>query len=97
MARDIRIEQDKLSTLWLSAIEKIVEKVVMSKVTINTYIEGSISQILTDNQYEVTLINGESYTLPCREGLSLAVGDIVLVAQVNGDINKRFIDCKRPY
>lgn len=95
--RDLKVEKDKLSNLLIELVEDLAEKMVISKIVINTHIEGAITNVLANNQYEVNLSNGETYTLPRREGLTLVVGDIVLVEQVNGDINKRFIDCKRPY
>lgn len=91
--------QDKeySSNLFLEAMETVATKIFKNLFVINTHTEGIIKAVLTGNKYTVQLINGEIYDLPARQGLTLAVGNIVLVAQVNGDINKRFIDCIRPY
>lgn len=94
---DVNVEKEKISNNLISFIEELTRKIVKSMFIINTHIEGAIVGVLTENKYSVLLINGETYELPSRAGLTLSVGNAVLVAQVNGDINKRFIDCKRPY
>lgn len=90
-------DKEYSSNLLIQLIEKIAEKVASNKFSLNTHTEGVIKAVLSNNQYTVQLINGETYDLPARQGLTLAVNNIVLIAQVNGDINKRFIDCIRPY
>lgn len=63
-----------------------------------TYKEGVITSLPVSgsNKYRVT-INGEVFLVAPREGLILNVGDGVLIALANGDINKRWIDLKIPY
>lgn len=61
-----------------------------------THQEGIISEILSENKYNVA-IRGSIYIVSAREGLSLQVGDAVLVAIANGDFNKKWIDLKQPY
>jgi hypothetical protein len=85
------------SNLFLEAMETVATRVAKSLFVLNCYTEGIIKAVLTENKYTVQLTNGELYDLPARQGLTLAVNNIVLVVQVNGDINKRFIDCIRPY
>lgn len=61
-----------------------------------TYQEGIISEILTGNKYKV-MIRDSEYIIPSREGLTLVVGNAVLIAIANGDFNKKWIDLKQPY
>jgi hypothetical protein len=94
---DVNVEKEKSSNTLTELVETIARKVFKSMFTINTHIEGAIIEVLGNDIYKVQLINGETYELPSRAGLNLSVGTPVLVAQVNGDINKRFIDCIKPY
>ena len=97
MALDVNIEKEKSSNALMLFVETIARKVFKSMFVINTHVEGVIVSELGSNKYNVQLINGEKYDLYAREGLTLSAGNVVLVCQVNADINKRFIDCKRPY
>lgn len=56
----------------------------------NYYVDGKITAVNTSD-YTV-LINGESYTLKARTGLSFIVNDIVQIIVKNGDWSKKFID-----
>ncbi|BCZ47588.1 hypothetical protein psyc5s11_36550 [Clostridium gelidum] len=94
---DVSVEKVKSGNTLTEFVENIAKKVFKNMFVLNTFIEGSIVEVLGTNKYSVRLINGETYELPSREGIVLSVGNTVLVAQVNGDINKRFIDCIKPY
>lgn len=94
---DVSVEKEKSSNTLTEFVETIAKKVFKNMFVLNTYIEGAIIGVLENDIYNVLLINGETYELPARQGLTLSVGNAVLVSQVNGDINKRFIDCIKPY
>jgi len=85
------------SNIFMDAMESVAIRIAKGIFVLNTHMEGSIIEVLGNDRYKVKLINGETYELPSRAGLTLSVGNAVLVAQVNGDINKRFIDCIKPY
>ena len=98
MAKTSKFEDKEYSSnLFIEAMETVATRIAKSIFVMNTHTEGVVKTVLGNNKYSVQLTNGETYDLYARQGLTLSVGNIVLVAQVNGDINKRFIDCIRPY
>lgn len=85
--------QEKL----IKAIEIIVEEKIRKKSKFNYYIEGKIVDVKDTDGVCTVKINGENSDIKYRDGLSLSVGDVVLVLVVNGDYSRKFIDLKRPY
>lgn len=64
--------------------------------TFNYYIEAVIETDNGDGTYNIEY-NGQILNdIKSREGLSLVVGDVVLVCIVNGNFSNKFIDLKRP-
>lgn len=68
----------------------------LKELKFNYYIEGKITTVNGDGTYTVK-INGEDETLSARSGLTLAVGEVVLICVPNGNTSFKFIDLKRPY
>lgn len=87
-------EKEILEKLLKSTDILIEEK--LKSLKFNYYIEGKIVSINEDGKYTVR-INGEDETLSARSGLTLLVGEVVLVCVPNGNESFKFIDLKRPY
>ena len=66
----------------------------MSKLKFNRYIDGIIKEVQLDNKYLVTL-DGEDYIIKARDGLTLALNDIVYVCVINNNFNRKYIIDKR--
>lgn len=94
MATSITKQAQRLVDLMATHGESAVNNSAITR----THMEGTISAIPTDgtNIYQV-LINGEIYKIPAKAGLSLSVGNIVIIQLFNGNINKKWIDCVRPW
>lgn len=73
----------------------IMIKEKLKNLKFNYYIEGKIVSI-NSGVYTVK-INGEDETLSARSGLTLSVGEVVLICVPNGNTSFKFIDMKKPY
>ncbi len=74
--------------------EKI--RIALSGLSFNYYITGKIKTVNGDGTYVVT-INEKDDTLKAKDGVTLTVGDIVLIMIPNSNRSHAFIDCKKVY
>jgi len=80
----------------LQSIDIIVRE-WLKNYTPKTHITGVITVVNGDGTVNVTHNEEVLPDIPIRAGLSLSVGQIVLIALVNGDLNQKFVDLVRPY
>lgn len=84
--------QDKI----LDTIDLMIDKRFKTIAKFNYYIEAKITKKNTSNTYDIDYNDNIIPSVKCREGLSLVVGNIVLVCVVNGNFSNMVIDMKRP-
>lgn len=77
------------------AIDKITDS-KLSSLSFNRYIEGRIISIDTVNKKCTVKINDNESTMPYRDGLTLAIGDVVMIMIPNNNFSAKFVDLKRP-
>lgn len=77
------------------AIDKITDS-KLSSLSFNRYIEGRIVSIDTVNKKCTVKINESESTIPYRDGLTLAIGDVVMIMIPNNNFSAKFVDLKRP-
>lgn len=84
---------DALINLITSTCKDLINKISINK----THMEGRIKALPSNGSEKyIVIINGEDYLIPPRQGLTLNVGDVVVITLYNGDSNRKFIDMKRP-
>lgn len=59
-------------------------------------ITGKVEEINTEGTLYRVSFNDQSQWLKAREGITLAVGNIVLIKCINGNLSEKYIDCKKP-
>lgn len=77
------------------AIDKITDS-KLSSLSFNRYIEGRIVSIDTTNKKCTVKINESQSIIPYRDGLTLAIGDVVMIMIPNNNFSAKFVDLKRP-
>ena len=92
---EIDVNQSEIAQGLLDLIE-----IVLNNSNSNTiksiHRQGYITQVLVDNTYKV-MIDEKEYTISAREGLILALNDIVIIMLFNGDINRPWIIDKKTW
>lgn len=90
------MKENNIIESFLDAIDIMIKERFKEISNSNYYIEASIKTVNAGNTVNIDY-NGEIYpNVKKREGLSLVVGDIVLVCIVNGNFSNKFVDLKRP-
>lgn len=79
----------------LKSIDIMVERMI-SNLNFNRYVTGTIVSIDTTNKKCTVKINGDESTMPYRDGLTLAIGDVVMIMIPNNNFSAKFVDLKRP-
>lgn len=87
--------RDEIQNEMLKAIN-IKIKSMISNLSFNRYIEGRIISIDTVNKKCTVKINDNESTMPYRDGLTLAIGDVVMIMIPNNNFSAKFVDLKRP-
>lgn len=87
---------DIINQYILDAIDKMIHERFKKLSKFNYYIEAKIETVNEDGTYDIEFQETVLKNIKAREGLTLNVGDIVLVTIVNGNFSNKFIDCKRP-
>lgn len=87
--------RDEIQNEMLKAIN-IKIKSMISNLSFNRYIEGRIISIDTVNKKCTVKINDNESTMPYRAGLTLAIGDVVMIMIPNNNFSAKFVDLKRP-
>lgn len=85
-----QIEKAILDTIDIMIQERL------KKLSFNYYIEAKIETVNADGTYNIEWNGTVLNNVKARNGLTLNVGDIVLVCVVNGNFSNKFIDLKRP-
>lgn len=68
----------------------------LKRLSFNYYIEAKVETVNGNGTYNVEWNGKVLNNIKARNGLTLNVGDIVLVSVVNGNFSNKFIDLKRP-
>lgn len=80
---------------FLDIVKNGSQKEVKNNAIQKTHMEGYIKQVLGNDVY-IVAINKVEYTISAREGMTLAIGDVVYVLLYNGNFSKKIIDFKKP-
>jgi len=78
------------------SIEKITDDKLKKKQAFNRYIEGRIISVDTVGKKCTVKINDGESTIPYRDGLTLVIGDVVMIMIPNNNFSAKFVDLKRP-
>lgn len=85
--------QDKL----LKAIDIIVEERLKSLSSSVSYVlYAKISNIDAANKKAICRINEQNNVVPYIDGLTLNINDVVVILVPNGNLQNKFILCKKP-
>lgn len=90
------MNQQQIETYLLDTIDLMINERFKQLIKSNYYIEAKILSVNADITYNISYAENNYPNIKAREGLTLTVGDIVLVCVKNGNFSDKFIDLKRP-
>jgi tRNA A58 N-methylase Trm61 len=87
--------RDEIQNEMLKAINIKIRSMI-SNLSFNRYIEGRIISVDTANKKCTVKINESESTMPYRDGITLNIGDVVMIMIPNNNFSAKFVDLKRP-
>ena len=90
------MKQSEIENKLFEFVDMVVRERSKELMNSNYYIEASIVKVNDNALYDIEFTDKIYPNIKAREGLTLLVGDIVLVCVVNGNFSNKFIDLKRP-
>jgi hypothetical protein len=90
------MNQSEIENNLLETIDLMIHERFKELTKSNYYIEASITKNNGNSTYNLIYNDSPLLNIKARQGITLQVGDIVLVCVVNGNFSNKFIDLKRP-